>query len=374
MKKKMKKYIFLFSILTLFVVILSGCEFDLTNKCEHSYIEKTIGGGCDLNAVTIITCDNCDYFEKRDVSASGHSYSLTESVQPQEGESLGYEIHTCSVCGKQERSNCTWLENGALTEYTVYQSVEELANECERQIYNGRDVFFYNGEAKNILLEFVSSKGAVDGYSFSFPETVRNLFINGSDESASEVWHKDVAFYIAERNTEINVKMQNLLIESSKYTIFYSAASVPITLEFYGETNRFVLPSRETDGADSKEGMGGFGQHGSAAFSIPNGVTIHCHSDLYIKGQDGGNGGRGGMNNTHFGSPIIEGKRGGDGGNGGDAILSNTLPKIKVYGTAQVVLEGGVGGIGGTGGSGTFSDGEDGRNGQNGSSSYESIQ
>ncbi len=366
----MKKYIFLFGILALFVAVFSGCESDLKNRCNHSFIEKTIGGGCDANAITIITCDNCDYFEKRDVSASGHSYSLTESVQPVDGESLGYEIHTCSVCGEQKKSNCTWLENGVLTEYTVYQSVEALANECEPQIHNGREVFFYNGDVKNILLEFVSSKGSVDGYAFSFPATVRNLFINGS----GELWHKDVSFYIAERSTEINVKMQNLLIESEDYTIFSSLASVPITLEFYGEANRFVLPSRATDGADSREEMGGFGEHGSAAFFISNGVTMHCHSDLYIKGQDGGNGGLGGKEYTHFGSPVIEGKRGGDAGDGGDAIRSNTLPKIKVYGTAQVVLEGGVGGIGGTGGSGTFSDGENGRNGQNGSSSYESIQ
>ena len=71
---------------------LSICELH-----EFSEWRTTIEAGCEWVGESRRDCENCEYFETKEIEATGHAYE--EIVTAPTCEEGGYTTHTCSVCG-----------------------------------------------------------------------------------------------------------------------------------------------------------------------------------------------------------------------------------------------------------------------------------
>lgn len=80
-------------------------------SCAHTYTcENTTAPTCILTGVNTYTCSLCGNVYTETVAATGHTWTVKQSVQTQYDEETGelltegYTIYECSVCGEQYKS------------------------------------------------------------------------------------------------------------------------------------------------------------------------------------------------------------------------------------------------------------------------------
>ncbi len=86
----------------------SRCGYAETQELAaigHSYTSQVVAPTCTKDGYTLMTCRNCGDEEKTNkVSATGHSYHVTETVAATCTKD-GYTLEVCSACGDEEKTN-----------------------------------------------------------------------------------------------------------------------------------------------------------------------------------------------------------------------------------------------------------------------------